>query len=82
VEGAARSPGGLSIVALPATSRDGAHSRIVARVESVTVPGTLVDAVVTEFGVARLTGLTGRGRVEALIAVADPGHRDTLAARL
>jgi acyl-CoA hydrolase len=82
VEGAARSPGGLSIVALPATSRDGAHSRIVARVESVTIPGTLVDAVVTEFGVARLTGLTSRRRAEALIAVAHPAHRDALAARL
>lgn len=79
VEGAARSAGGLCIVALPAASRDGSRSRIVPRVESVTVPGVAVDAVVTEFGVARLTGLTSRQRSEALIAIAHPEHRDVLA---
>ena len=82
VEGAARSAGGLSIVALPATSRDGARSRIVARAESTSLPGGLIDAVVTEFGVAHLTGLSGRRRAEALIAVAHPAHRDALAATL
>lgn len=82
VEGAARSAGGLCIIALPAASRDGSRSRIVPRVESVTVPGVMVDAVVTEFGVARLTGLTSAQRAEALIAVAHPAHRDVLAAAL
>ncbi|HVE25762.1 MAG TPA: acetyl-CoA hydrolase/transferase C-terminal domain-containing protein [Sporichthya sp.] len=80
VDGAARSPGGLRIVALPSSSSDGRHSRIVSRVEAVTVPGTMIDAVVTEHGVARLAGLTGRQRAEALIALAAPAHRDPLAA--
>jgi 4-hydroxybutyrate CoA-transferase len=39
----------------------------------------MVDAVVTEYGVARLAGLTGRQRAEALIAIAHPAHRDALA---
>jgi acyl-CoA hydrolase len=79
VDGAARSPGGLRIVALPAASTDGARSRIVPRVEAVTIPGVTVDAVVTEFGVARLSGLTARQRIDALIAIAHPDHRDALA---
>ena len=80
VDGAARSPGGLRIVALPSSSSDGRHSRIVPRVDGVTVPGSMIDAVVTEHGVARLAGLTGHQRAEALIALAAPGHRDSLAA--
>jgi acyl-CoA hydrolase len=40
----------------------------------------MIDAVVTEHGVARLAGLTGRQRAEALIALAAPAHRDPLAA--
>jgi 4-hydroxybutyrate CoA-transferase len=80
VDGAARSPGGLRIVALPSSSSDGRHSRIVPRVDAVTVPGTMIDAVVTEHGVARLVGLTGRQRAEALIALAAPAHRDRLSA--
>ena len=59
---------------------DGRHSRIVPRVDAVTVPGSMIDAVVTEHGVARLAGLTGRQRAEALIALAAPAHRDPLAA--
>ncbi len=80
VDGAARSEGGLRIVALPSASTDGAHSRIAHRVGGVTVPGSMIDAVVTEYGVARLAGLTGRQRAEALIAIAHPAHRDALAA--
>ena len=77
VDGAARSVGGLRIVALPAASTDGTRSRIVPRVEAVTTAGVMVDAVVTEYGVARLSGLTARQRVEALIAIAHPDHRDS-----
>lgn len=80
VDGAARSPGGLRIVALPSASTDGALSRIVRRVEAVTIPGVTVDAVVTEYGVARLAGLTARQRIDALLAIAHPEHRDALAA--
>ncbi|MGQ0631871.1 MAG: acetyl-CoA hydrolase/transferase family protein [Sporichthyaceae bacterium] len=80
VDGAARSPGGLRVIALPSASSDGSRSRIVARVEAVTLPGSSAEVVVTEYGVARLTGLTGRQRADALIAIAHPDHRDALAA--
>jgi 4-hydroxybutyrate CoA-transferase len=81
VAGASRSPGGASVIALPSTGRDGAVSRITARLAAgaaVTTPRFLPDWVVTEFGAARLTGrgLTARGR--ALIDVAHPRFRDAL----
>jgi acyl-CoA hydrolase len=78
--GAAASSDGLSIIALPATARAGA-SRIVPRLHPsrVSIGGDLTDAVVTEHGVARLRGLAGNARAKALIAIADPAHRDRLA---
>ena len=82
VEGSRYSPGGISIVALRATARG--RSRIVPRLPMgniVTLPQFTVDAVVTEHGVARLTGLELRERAEALIAIAAPGHRDELRAQ-
>jgi acyl-CoA hydrolase len=41
----------------------------------VTIPRFAVDVVVTEHGVARLTGLSLEERAEALIAVAAPERR-------
>lgn len=78
VETATRSVGGFSVIAMPSTSRDGAFSKIVPAVETVTIPRTMVDYVVTEFGVARLSGLTLGERAEALAAIAHPDHRDAL----
>jgi acyl-CoA hydrolase len=78
LRGAAASPGGVSIIALPATTRDGA-SRIVPALASPSIPGDLVDTVVTEHGVARLRGLSPKARAAAIIAVAAPDHRDFLA---
>jgi acyl-CoA hydrolase len=75
VLGASRSPGGLGIIALPSTGRDGAVSRIVARLATgaaVSTPRFLADCVVTEYGVARLKGLGERERAAALVAVAHP----------
>lgn len=74
--GASRSPGGLSIVALTATS--GGRSNIVAHPEVVSTPRSDVDVVVTEYGVADLRGLTDRERAQRLIAVAAPEHRSAL----
>ncbi len=54
--GAAASPGGRSIIALPATTRSGA-SRIVPRLVSPSIPAHLADIIVTEHGSARLRGL-------------------------
>ncbi|MCX2934328.1 hypothetical protein ORI20_29095 [Mycobacterium sp. CVI_P3] len=81
VEAATVSVGGMRIVALPSTTRDGSHSRIVPLLGSnaaVTIPRAMVDVVVTEHGVARLAGKTIRQRAEALIEVAAPQHRRAL----
>jgi acyl-CoA hydrolase len=81
VLGASRSRGGVSIIAMPATGRDGAVSRIVARLSAgaaVTTPRYLTDRVVTEFGIAELRGKGEQARAAALIAVAHPRFREEL----
>ena len=80
VEAASRSHGGLRITALASASPDGSVSRIVPEVSTVTVPSSYSDVVVTEFGVARLEGLSVRERAEALLAICHPQHRDDLSA--
>ena len=44
----------------------------------VTVPRTMADIVVTEYGIAYLKGKTQRERAEELIAVAHPDFKDEL----
>jgi acyl-CoA hydrolase len=81
VEAATRSKDGVRIIALPSTSSDGT-SRIVDRLgpeSPVTIPRSYVDYVVTEYGVARLAGLSLRERAEALLAIAHPAHVADLA---
>jgi acetyl-CoA hydrolase len=81
LRGAARSAGGVPIVALPSTA--GPVSRIVARLTGpVSVPRSDAGVIVTEHGVADLRGLTVRERQDAMLAVADPGHRPALEAAL
>jgi acyl-CoA hydrolase len=77
--GAAASPGGRSIIALPSTTRSG-RSRIVAHIEAPSIPASLADAIVTEHGVAQLRGLGPDARTEVLLAIAAPEHRAALAA--
>lgn len=82
VEAATMSAGGVSIIALPSTTEDGRHSKIVARLAAgapVTTPRFAVDVVITEYGVARLRGKDLWARAEALIAIAHPDFRDALA---
>jgi 4-hydroxybutyrate CoA-transferase len=82
IRGAAASKEGKSIVALPATARDGEVSRIVAGLspgQAVTPSRNDVDFVVTEYGVAALRGRTMRERARALIDIAAPKFRDPLA---
>jgi acyl-CoA hydrolase len=82
VEAARYSPGGRSVIALRSTAKG--RSRIVDRLaagSAVTVPRFAVDVVVTEHGVAELTGLDLRERAEALIEIADPAARAELRAR-
>ena len=79
--GANLSKGGRSITVLPSTARGGTVSRIVATLEVgtiVTIPRTLTDIVVTEYGVAKLKGKTQRQRAEELIAIAHPDFRADL----
>ncbi|MBI1392761.1 MAG: acetyl-CoA hydrolase [Alphaproteobacteria bacterium] len=80
LRGAARSPGGKPIVALPSTARRGATSRIVPKLTApaTTVARADVGFVVTEHGVADLRGASIEERALALIAIADPTHRDDL----
>ena len=82
VLGASRSRGGVSVIALPATGRDGTVSRIVPRLApgaNVTSPRVLADWVVTEHGAAHLRGQGERGRAQALLGVADPRFQEELA---
>ena len=79
--GANLSKGGRSITVLSSTAQRGTVSRIVPSLEPgtiVTVPRTLTDIVITEYGIARLKGKTQRQRAEELIAIAHPNFRDDL----
>jgi acyl-CoA hydrolase len=80
VRAANRAPEGRSIIALPSTSRDRAHSRIVARLADgvVTTPRAEADCIVTEHGIAALRGRTLAERARALTAIADPAFRAEL----
>lgn len=77
LRGAARSRGGLPIVALPSTA--GTHSRIVSRL-SGPVSTSRADAgfIVTEHGVADLRGQPLSERIRRMIAIADPRFADGL----
>jgi acyl-CoA hydrolase len=76
--GAVSNPDGLSIVVLSAETKG--RSRIVPRLasEAPSLAVGEIDVVVTEFGSAKLKGLSLRDRAEALIAVAAPDHRASL----
>ncbi len=77
--GAARSKGGKAIVALVATSRDQAVSRIVSRLDGpVNLTRGDVHYVVTEYGVAYLHGKNLHQRALALISIAAPAFRRAL----
>lgn len=80
-----RSPGGLSVIALPATDARGVHSRIVAQFAAgtpVSVARHDVDAVVTEYGVADLRGKSAEERALALVDIAAPQFRQALGAAI
>ena len=66
----------------PSTTGDG-RSRIVPTLAPGSVVTTIkntVDHVVTEHGVAELRGRSLADRARALIAIADPSHREDLTA--
>ncbi|RMD85266.1 MAG: GNAT family N-acetyltransferase [Candidatus Dadabacteria bacterium] len=84
IRGAAGSKGGRSIIGLPATAKGGTVSRIVPVLTEGTGVVTTradVDFVVTEYGIASLKGKTIRERAIALIQIAHPSFRKSLAER-
>ncbi|MBX7117235.1 MAG: GNAT family N-acetyltransferase [Myxococcaceae bacterium] len=81
IRGAARSPAGKPIIALPSMAKKGTVSRIQAAFDAgagvVTSRGD-VHCVVTEYGIADLWGKSVRERALALISVAHPDARGEL----
>ena len=79
VRAGARSPGGHSIIALPATAKGGKISRISASLSGpVTTARSDVDVIVTEFGAAELKGQTLAERTRRLLNIAHPDFREEL----
>ncbi len=81
IRGAARSKGGVPIIALPSTALHGKVSRIVPVLEpgaGVVTSRADVHFVVTEHGIAYLHGKSLRERAEALIAIAHPQFQGEL----
>jgi acyl-CoA hydrolase len=82
--GAYHAKGGRGIIALPATTKGGTVSKIVAQLTSgavVSISRNLTDYVVTEYGIAHLRDRSIRQRAEGLIAVAAPEFRQELRAQ-
>lgn len=82
--GAALSPGGIPVLALPSTAVGPTGERVSRIVARLSGPATLgrADAgvIVTEYGVADLRGLPLPQRRERMLAIAHPDHRQALAA--
>jgi itaconate CoA-transferase len=79
VRGAQLSRGGKSILTAYSTAAKGTISRIVPKIEGPTTdPRADTQYVVTEYGVADLTGKSTGERATALIAIAHPKFRDDL----
>ncbi|MBW2487626.1 MAG: GNAT family N-acetyltransferase [Deltaproteobacteria bacterium] len=80
LRGAVQSPGGKSIMMLPATAFKGTKSRIVPQLdgEAVVVPRGDVHHVVTEYGMVNLFGKSLQERAMAMVSIAHPEFRDEL----
>jgi acyl-CoA hydrolase len=79
VRAGGRSPGGHSIIALPATAKGGKLSRIAAALSGpVTTARSEADVIVTEFGAAELKGQTLAERARRMVRIAHPDFRDEL----
>jgi 4-hydroxybutyrate CoA-transferase len=83
IRAAARSYGGVPIIALPSTARKGTVSRIVGQLApgaGVVTSRADVHWVVTEYGAVNLFGKTLRERAELLTSIAHPDFREALGA--
>jgi RimJ/RimL family protein N-acetyltransferase len=78
--GTSMSPGGKSIIIIPARSIDGKTSRIIPKADrgSFVIPKTYVSYVVSEFGMVNLLGKNTEERAMAMISLAHPDFRDEL----
>lgn len=79
LRGARQAPDGRGIIALPAATPKG-ESRIVPMLDQGPVSVARIDAdcIVTEHGTAELRHLDVHARARAIIAIADPVHREML----
>ena len=79
---ARRSPGGLAIVALPATVGAASKSRVVARIAGayVTAAQSDIDVIVTEYGVADIRATTLAERRRLITALAESRFHAALSA--
>lgn len=78
--GAQRSKGGRGIIAMQSLTRRG-ESKIVLSLKEgakVSISRNDVDTIVTEYGVAELAGRSVLERVQSLIQIAHPDHREEL----
>lgn len=86
VTGAYMAEHGQAFLAMPSTFVDKSgqrHSRILPKFtggDIITTPRTQAPHIVTEYGVARLSGLTSWERAEKLISIAHPAFREELIA--
>jgi acetyl-CoA hydrolase len=81
IRGAARSEGGVPIIALPSTAKGGKVSRLtntLAQGSGVVTTRADVHYVVTEYGIADLYGRSLRERAQSLIEIAHPDFREEL----
>ena len=81
IRGSAHSEGGIPIIAMPSTAKDGTISRIVPVLKSgagVVTSRADVHWVVTEYGAADLFGKNLHERTEELINIAHPDFRGVL----
>ncbi len=81
IYGAARSVGGLPIIALPSTAKNDELSRITPLLKpgaGVVTTRNHVHWIVTEYGAVDLYGKSIRQRVAALISIAHPKFREDL----
>jgi acyl-CoA hydrolase len=82
--GAQRSEGGRGIIAMRSTAAGGKVSKIVFELApgaKVSIGRNDIDTVVTEYGVAQLSGKSVAQRVKAMVAIAHPQFRDELLAQ-
>lgn len=80
IRGAQYSNGGKSFIAMRSTAKNGKISRIVPMISGMVTDSRMdVQYVVTEYGCVNLAGLSTQERAIALIDLAHPDFRDSLA---